>query len=86
MKTANFRIGRLEFRTCSASLGQNQPHDSGEIVLWHDRDASCYTIAYWRQSENGHYLNFVGTRPFDEFVIPAEFMRLARLGQEHLSS
>lgn len=82
MKTATFRIGRLEFRTCGESL----PHDRGEIVLWHDRDASCHAIAYWQSTADGMDLKFIGTRPFDADVHPETFMRLARIGQEHMAS
>jgi len=76
------RIGDLEARSTD-SVGLNgNPKTGIHIVKW-NKDL-CYSVAYFVKDKEGYYLQFVGDRPFDKEISPADFMYLARRSQEAL--
>lgn len=61
------RIGNLEFRW-SKTLGRETTFYP-EIVCWKKWDSieeSCYTLLYWKRDSEGWYVQFVGSRPFED--------------------
>ena len=79
------RINNLEFRKV-----EHNDETYYEIIRWFDEDESigktCYTVAQYKKDKEGHYLKFVGDRPFGDRVDPIEFWNLAEYGQQILNA
>jgi len=78
--TVQIKIGELELRSTDDK--------ALEIVRWEEaaysRDPYCYTLAYWKDIDEGYDLLFVGSRPFHEGVDSSVFWYLGKTGQEML--
>jgi len=86
--------GRLSLRE-SETLAK-EPVKYYEIIQWFDYDwkeevvrenSTCYTIALFKNTDEGPTLQFVGNRPFklDTFEVK-DFWELARYGQTILQA
>jgi len=78
--SVQIKIGELELRSTEDK--------ALEIVRWekaaYSREPFCYTLAYWKDIDEGYDLLFVGSRPFHEDVDSSVFWYLAKTGQEML--
>ena len=79
MKDYRFKIDNLELRSVDENLLTSKPHITLEINRWEGE--SCYTIAYWRETDEGYYLKYVTGRPFAKGVNADDFRWLTRIGQ-----
>lgn len=80
-------IKNLELRTCDNHLTSHSEPTTANIVRWIPSDEGkpfCIVIAYWRKDDEGFYLHFVGSRPFDAEIDGASFWQLCVLGQKNL--
>lgn len=81
-------IRNLELRTCDIHLLLQGEHTTAVIVQWFPRDEGkpfCIALAYWRCDDEGFYLHFVGSRPFDKEVDSNDFWALLQEGQNRLN-
>ena len=67
----SFKYKDYELRACPQRLVRfdpNEPNETINLVKWDRRDDGqpyCYSLAYFRHDDEGYYLHFVGSRPFD---------------------
>ena len=69
----SFKYKDYELRACPSRLVRLSPDDKNEtidLVKWYDYNGQrcCYSLAYFRKNDEGYYLNFVGSRPFDNIA------------------
>lgn len=81
---SNIRKYNLEFRTCGEHLLESEAHTTGEIVEYAKENTNCWAIAYWRKTNDGYNLQFVGSRPFSENIDVDVFWSLVKIGQQIL--
>ncbi len=81
--TFNFRVGRLELKSCDESLRSLKfPHTTAEIVM-HEPD-SQFAIGFWQYNENRFNFCFCGNWPLHEDVDKDMFWMLVEVGQKML--
>ena len=79
MRKFSKRINNLEIRSCDTFLASFEKHDRAEIVLWYNED-NCYTIAYFKPSEEYFNLISVGPRICDKEIDYNNFIELVKYG------
>lgn len=78
------RLGNLEFR-----YEEFEDRDAEIVALCPGMDGateSCYTILFWRKDREGHYVEFVGSRPLDECHVREHLWKLIEYGQAVLDA
>ena len=63
----NWRFDEYEIR-----VHQGRPADAGqtprvpiELVKWDEAHGTCFTLAWWKATDEGYELEFIGSRPFE---------------------
>ena len=67
----NWSYKDYELRACSQRLvllKDDEPNETIDLVKWQTDSSgnrSCFSVAYWKKDNEGYYVHFVGSRPFE---------------------